>query len=226
MRLDADSDASCISHRVTNVGFVDISPHILLNSLQTMDPEIQTIITNFWQTLPSMQLDELDPEDNCPICFLDFETLLSSESGTQAGVTKLACGHIFCRKDLSEWIRSMHGSCPTCRHVFLDIRPPSSDDESDGGEYVPDPDELEEEDSFAFTSDGYTDMESNGDEMELEDDDWEDRSSLSAGVEQDTDEDTTSLHSDAEVVDVEVVADDEEDLDDSQSSDDQSREPK
>lgn len=34
----------------------------------------------------------------------------------------------------------MHGTCPTCRHPFLDIQPPSdSDDESsDGGEYLPD----------------------------------------------------------------------------------------
>ncbi|KDQ64265.1 hypothetical protein JAAARDRAFT_52239 [Jaapia argillacea MUCL 33604] len=56
------------------------------------------------------------------------------------GVTRLdGCGHVFCRKDLIVWISSFHGTCPTCRHTFLDIRPPSdSDDESsDGGEYIP-----------------------------------------------------------------------------------------
>lgn len=41
---------------------------------------------------------------------------------------------------LVQWIQSRHGTCPTCRFPFLDVRPPSdSDDESsDGGEYVPD----------------------------------------------------------------------------------------
>lgn len=43
-----------------------------------------------------------------------------------------------------------HGSCPTCRHVFLNIHTPSeSDDESsDGGEYIPSADDSEGEDAF------------------------------------------------------------------------------
>jgi hypothetical protein len=54
-------------------------------------------------------------------------------------------------------LASQRGSCPTCRHAFLDIQPPSeSDDESsDGGEYIPN-DEDDEDDGF-FDTDGFTD---------------------------------------------------------------------
>jgi hypothetical protein len=40
-----------------------------------------------------------------------------------------------------------HGSCPTCRHIFLDIRPPSeSDGESSDGDYnYEDEEDVEEE---------------------------------------------------------------------------------
>ena len=40
-----------------------------------------------------------------------------------------------------------HGTCPACRHVFLDIRPISeSDGESSDGDYIPDEDEDEDDD--------------------------------------------------------------------------------
>ncbi|KAJ7068250.1 hypothetical protein C8F01DRAFT_1364632 [Mycena amicta] len=167
-------------------------------------------ITAFWTALPRLQAADLDLQDNCPICFSDFDALL-----LECGVSKLPCGHIFCLKDLRQWIRNMHGNCPTCRDVFLDIRPPASDDESDGGEYIPNDEDEEEEDSFAFTSD----MESDGD-MDIEDDDW-DRSSVSAA-----DEDTSSTHSEspAEVIDVPVMEDDQGDSE--YSSDDQVQEHK
>ncbi|KAG6855144.1 hypothetical protein C0991_006073 [Blastosporella zonata] len=83
------------------------------------------------------------------------------DSYGESGVTKLvACNHIFCRKDLTQWIQSMHGNCPTCRHIFLDIRPPSdSDDESsDGGEYIPgDEDFIDDEDDAFMDTDGFSD---------------------------------------------------------------------
>lgn len=43
-----------------------------------------------------------------------------------------------------------HGSCPTCRNVFLDVKFPSDSDNesSDGGEYLPEDDEDDEEDLF------------------------------------------------------------------------------
>ena len=42
-----------------------------------------------------------------------------------------------------------HGSCPTCRHPFLELPAESDDESSDGGEYVPD--EEDEQDYFDFT---------------------------------------------------------------------------
>jgi hypothetical protein len=42
-----------------------------------------------------------------------------------------------------------HGSCPTCRHPFLELPTESDDESSDGGEYVPD--EEDEQDYFDFT---------------------------------------------------------------------------
>jgi hypothetical protein len=42
-----------------------------------------------------------------------------------------------------------HGSCPTCRHPFLDIKPyTESDAESSDGDYIPEDDEEEEDDFF------------------------------------------------------------------------------
>lgn len=39
-----------------------------------------------------------------------------------------------------------HGSCPTCRNIFLNIRPPcDSDGESSDGDYFPNEEEEEEE---------------------------------------------------------------------------------
>ncbi|EJD01247.1 uncharacterized protein FOMMEDRAFT_29978 [Fomitiporia mediterranea MF3/22] len=69
------------------------------------------------------------------------------------GVVKLSgCGHVFCRKDLAEWIESHHGSCPTCRQIFFPFTPIDETDyeSSDGGEYVPDEDEEDD----MFTDDG------------------------------------------------------------------------
>lgn len=135
-------------------------------------------------SLPVLGKDAVDLDEPCPICLMPFSSVLadeadaglsSVESNKEAvekekykeedlgGVTKLVgCGHIFCRRDLTEWIRSQHGSCPTCRHTFLNIRPPSeSDDESsDGGEYIPNPDDFEDEDEDAFLDvDGFTDAD-------------------------------------------------------------------
>ncbi|KAJ7700037.1 hypothetical protein B0H17DRAFT_1005912 [Mycena rosella] len=144
-----------------------------------LDPlaSVKDRIAAFLESLPTLSKDVLDPNDCCPICLSSFEALLTDEATSAApndecGVTKLNCGHIFCRKDLLEWIRNLHGSCPTCRDLFLDIHPPGSDDESsDGGEYVPDDDDDDEQDAFIETSDGFTE----GDyEMDLDSDDiWE-----------------------------------------------------
>jgi hypothetical protein len=39
----------------------------------------------------------------------------------------------------------MHGTCPSCRHLFLDIQVPD-DESSDGGEYVPGDHEVDDDD--------------------------------------------------------------------------------
>jgi len=109
----------------------------------------------FLSSLPALNKDsDIALEDSCPICLIPFTSIFAEDSSAEpeaAGVTKLmGCGHIFCRRDLTNWIRSHHGSCPTCRHVFLNIHTPSeSDDESsDGGEYIPSADDSEGEDAF------------------------------------------------------------------------------
>ncbi|KAF9462598.1 hypothetical protein BDZ94DRAFT_1260799 [Collybia nuda] len=130
------------------------------------------------ESLPILsQPSELnDSDDTCPICLMSFTSLMQ-DSNPDAGVTKLtACNHVFCRRDLIQWIESRHGSCPTCRHSFLDIRPPSeSDDESsDGGEYIPNEqeDEFDDDDDVFIDTDGFSDAADYP--MELEYNAWED----------------------------------------------------
>jgi len=126
------------------------------------------------ESLPVLASEDiLDIEDSCPICLMSFSSLVS-DANIGEGVTKLvACNHIFCRKDLTRWILSLHGNCPTCRHKFLDVQLPSeSDDESsDGGEYIPDVDFDEDDDGFVDT-DGFSDVDI-GTEMD-EAGEWED----------------------------------------------------
>ncbi|KAK2466176.1 hypothetical protein APHAL10511_001818 [Amanita phalloides] len=126
---------------------------------------VQDRIQLFIDGLPVLSADDLSllAEDACPICLVPFATLNDPTiTFSNRAVTKLAeCGHVFCRKDLTEWIRGQHGSCPACRHTFLSIRPPSeSDDESsDGGEYMPPSDDFEDEDDGFLDMDGFTDAE-------------------------------------------------------------------
>ncbi|KAH9900036.1 hypothetical protein C8Q73DRAFT_681852 [Cubamyces lactineus] len=131
--------------------------------------------------LPILQKDEIPSEESCPICLIPFEAILENnategasegepvERDETAGVTKLvACGHIFCRACLVEWIQGRHGSCPSCRNVFSSVRPASeSDNESSDGDYVPGDDEDEEDDGF-FDSDGFMDAESALEEVDMD----------------------------------------------------------
>ncbi|EGN93086.1 hypothetical protein SERLA73DRAFT_163758 [Serpula lacrymans var. lacrymans S7.3] len=116
--------------------------------------------------LPQVSAEDIPQDESCPICLLSFAKILSEEqelegAGDEAeekGITRLtSCGHMFCRNDLAEWIRSFHGSCPTCRHSFLDVQiPVDSDGESSDGDYMPDEEDEEEEDEFLDT-DGFND---------------------------------------------------------------------
>ena len=66
-----------------------------------MDPRISRLI----DSLPTLTKDDVDIHDTCPICFVDFKTILedhnvSESQGTQ-GLTKIiGCSHVFCRKEL------------------------------------------------------------------------------------------------------------------------------
>lgn len=77
-----------------------------------------------------------------------------------------------------------HGTCPACRHTFLDVKPISdSDNESSDGDFIPD-DEDDEEDDF-----GYPDRE---DDWFDSADEWDDE------VEMDVDDDGFDRHDEAE----------------------------
>ncbi|KAJ7283700.1 hypothetical protein C8J57DRAFT_742541 [Mycena rebaudengoi] len=175
---------------------------------------VETRISLFIDSLPVLSKDTgLDTDDSCPICLTSFEALLTE------GVTKLRCGHIFCRKDLLEWIRSLHGNCPTCRFDFLDIRPPGSDDESDGGEYLPpNEDDEDDDDIFMDTSDGFTDADFDVEDMEIDFDDmWERSDSGDIPVEAESElssEGDISINNTGDEVSVSIT-EDEDDLDDS-----------
>lgn len=70
---------------------------------------------------------------------------------------------------------AQHGSCPTCRHVFLSNLCPESDDESDGGEYDPneqeDFEDDDEDEDFSFEDEPGESLEDEEfEEFEEEDD--------------------------------------------------------
>ena len=81
-------------------------------------------------------------------------------------------------------VHPQHGTCPTCRHAFLDIKPlTDSDFESSDEDYVPGDDEEEEDDVFMDTEDDwdFDDVEydahdgfDTADEQEVDADLWED----------------------------------------------------
>ncbi|KAG0709578.1 hypothetical protein DFH29DRAFT_884765 [Suillus ampliporus] len=126
--------------------------------------------------LPVLNASAIPKDESCAICLTPFDAILAGEMPQEGeiedGVTKvMGCGHLFCRKDLSEWIRNFHGSCPTCRHPFLDIKPyTESDAESSDDEYIPDEDEDEEDDFFGMDD---FDDEFEVEEMEVDlDDIW------------------------------------------------------
>ncbi|KIO19511.1 hypothetical protein M407DRAFT_246152 [Tulasnella calospora MUT 4182] len=76
--------------------------------------------------LPKLrEADIEDKDDNCPICQDTYLSVLALEEMAtamdtpgmpeeQLGVTKLECGHRFCRKDLSVWL-ALNNTCPSCR---------------------------------------------------------------------------------------------------------------
>ncbi|KAK7049567.1 hypothetical protein VNI00_005598 [Paramarasmius palmivorus] len=173
----------------------------------------QQLVAQFIDTLPSLDAEQVTSEECCPICLISFQDLLDEKQTNSndpwIGITQLAtCKHIFCKKDLVEWIRGLHGNCPTCRRAFLDISPPSESDgeSSDGGEYVPNTEDDDEEDSFYIDTDGFTDAEGFESEgMDLDDfEAWEEGCIDAEDVEFDTDGDSSMVHSDEAFGDSEI----------------------
>lgn len=87
-------------------------------------------------SLPKISETELKDlghsESVCPICLNTFLAILAEEETAlvmdspahpveELGVTRLheTCGHMFCRRDITKWIREGRESCPTCRRAFL-----------------------------------------------------------------------------------------------------------
>ena len=63
-----------------------------------MDPRISRLI----DSLPTLTKDDVDIHDYCPICFVDFKTILDDNDSESepAGITRLVgCSHVFCRKE-------------------------------------------------------------------------------------------------------------------------------
>ncbi|OSX59871.1 hypothetical protein POSPLADRAFT_1040810 [Postia placenta MAD-698-R-SB12] len=80
-----------------------------------------------------------ESDSHCPICLNPLLTLLAEEELALAldspahppeelGVTRLidSCKHIFCRKDIRNWVREGKSTCPTCRRPVLPPPSPSS----------------------------------------------------------------------------------------------------
>jgi len=76
-----------------------------------------------------------EKEGACSVCYLPFLAILAEEEhasvmqspahpAEELGVTRLAkpwqCGHIFCRRDITKWIREGKDSCPMCRKTLID----------------------------------------------------------------------------------------------------------
>ncbi|KAF5393576.1 hypothetical protein D9757_000062 [Collybiopsis confluens] len=98
-------------------------------------PDVDKIISGLPQ-LTEKQVVQLGHQESvCPICFVPLLALLAEEETAIAmdspahpmeslGVTRLAeplqCNHIFCRRDITRWVRDGHDSCPTCRRPLLE----------------------------------------------------------------------------------------------------------
>jgi hypothetical protein len=114
-----------------------------------------------------------ESESNVQTCAASSDNLLFPSlvewisSWVRKLVWLLRLGHSF----LSPY---QHGTCPTCRHPFLEIKPPSeSDDESsDGGEWLPtEEDDLDDGDDFDMweDDDGASELEFDTDMRDADD---------------------------------------------------------
>ncbi|KAG1753990.1 uncharacterized protein EDB91DRAFT_1101024 [Suillus paluster] len=105
---------------------------------------IQELIASLPKITETELKDLGHSESVCPICFNTFLAILAEEEMAlvmdspahpveELGATRLheTCGHLFCRRDITKWIRDGRESCPTCRRPFLAA---AADDQHDAAE--------------------------------------------------------------------------------------------
>ncbi|KZT12050.1 uncharacterized protein LAESUDRAFT_720020 [Laetiporus sulphureus 93-53] len=114
----------------------------LFDHMQRIAADEQRRQEAFANSLPKLthrDLEQLGQADSpCPICLNPLLTILDEEETALAldspahpieelGVTRLveSCGHVFCRKDIRNWMREGQTTCPTCRRPFLHLSSPS-----------------------------------------------------------------------------------------------------
>lgn len=121
-------------------------PQDFLDQIRNMVNSSQSVIS----VLPKLSEKQVEhaghSDSTCPVCLTPFSTLLAEEEMALAmdspahavedlGVTRLAeqwqCGHYFCRRDISRWIREGNRTCPICRKAMAkpdpSQPPPTSD---------------------------------------------------------------------------------------------------
>jgi hypothetical protein len=89
-----------------------------MNSVDGLDISTSVPITTqdrirlFIDQLPTLTPKEVQPDDSCAICLTGFSSILAAATEMRAsndfdtdaeielGITRLGCGHLFCRKEL------------------------------------------------------------------------------------------------------------------------------
>jgi len=122
-------------------------------SLLAPPPIVDDARQGIIEGLPTLNENDLanlnEKDSNCPICYNTFLAILAEEEMASVmdspaapswmlGVTRLAdtCGHVFCRKDISEWLRD-NNNCPTCRRVVIAEPTNEEDGEEQEGQEGP-----------------------------------------------------------------------------------------
>ncbi|GBE84928.1 hypothetical protein BKA93DRAFT_790875 [Sparassis latifolia] len=117
----------------------DVSTRGMLNDLRGLVAE-ERRVAKFANELPKLNEDDLaalgQTDSTCPICLNTLLSILAEEEMALAmdspahapedlGVTRLmeSCGHVFCRKDIRNWMREGRRTCPTCRRPFITPTP-------------------------------------------------------------------------------------------------------
>jgi len=128
--------------RVQRDGGDPATRHMLnqLRSTLAQERAYHERLAAFLEGLPKLTEHDLaalgEGDSPCPVCLTPFQALLAEEETAHAmdspahpvedlGVTRLVqtCGHMFCRKDIRNWMREGRKTCPTCRRPFMEPDP-------------------------------------------------------------------------------------------------------